>query len=382
VSVLGDALSENLELFQVKLTSAQNGKFSAQTDQYATGIIQDNDQPQISISDAKITEGNRDKKNMKFEVKLNSASNQTVKVNYETIDGSAKSGKDYEKKSGVVIFKPGQTRKTINISTLGDTLSENLELFQVKLSGAQNGEFSAQTDQYATAIIQDNDKLPEISISDAFLTEGNTEKKEMEFEVKLDKSSTQTVKVNYETVEGSAKLGKDFQKKRGVVIFKPGETKKTVNVPILGDTDNEANEKFEVTLSSPKNAKLSDGKGVGTIQDNDREAIDLGVLSEKPILKSDKIGFTTGGANRDTEDYFRFEVEKEGLVSIFMDGFVQNIGMELYDQDDSLLFRSNVDDLGIEVINKTLDPGIYYLRVFPVGSNRTTYNLSINIVER
>ena len=65
-----------------------------------------------------------------------------------------------------------------------------------------------------------------------------------------------------------------------------------------------------------------------------------------------------------------------------LNSFVQNIGMELYDQDDSLLFRSNVDVLGLEAINKTLDPGIYYLRVFPVGSNRTKYNLSINIVER
>ncbi|MDE5119448.1 MAG: sodium:calcium exchanger, partial [Trichodesmium sp. St19_bin1] len=175
------------------------------------------------------------------------------------------------------------------------------------------------------------------------------------------------------------KSGKDFQKKRGVVIFKPGETKKTVNVPILGDTDNEANEKFEVTLSSPKNANLSDGKGVGTIQDNDREAIDLGVLSEKPILKHDKIGFTTGGANRDTEDYFRFEVEKEGLVNILMDNFVQNIGMELYDRDDSLLFQSNVDGLRPEAINKTLDPGIYYLRVFPVGSSRTIYRVGLHI---
>ena len=385
IPILGDTLDENNEQFQVKLSGAENGKFSDNT---AVGRIIDNDEtlpqktPQISIGDGEIVEGDRGEKKMTFQVKLSNPSNKTVTVNYTTVDGSAKSGKDFQQKSGVVTFRPGETKKTVNISVLGDALSENLELFQVKLSSAQNGKISAQTDQYATAIIQDNDKLPQISISDAKITEGNTEKKEMEFEVKLDKSSTQTVKVNYETVEGSAKSGKDFQKKRGVVIFKPGETKKTVNVPILGNTDNEANEKFAVTLSSPKNAKLSDGKGVGTIQDNDREAIDLGVLSEKPILRSDKIGFTTGGVNRDTEDYFRFEVKKEGLVNIFMDSFVQNIGMELYDQDDSLLFRSNVDGLGLEAINKTLDPGIYYLRVFPVGSNRTTYNLSINIVER
>lgn len=41
--------------------------------------------------------------------------------------------------------------------------------------------------------------------------------------------------------------------------------KKIVNVFILGDIDNEVNEKFEVIFSSFKNVKLLDGKGVGII---------------------------------------------------------------------------------------------------------------------
>ncbi|MDE5101633.1 MAG: sodium:calcium exchanger, partial [Trichodesmium sp. St19_bin2] len=379
ISVFGDVFLENLELFQVKLTSAQNGEFSGQRDQFATGIIQDNDKPpQISISDSKVTEGNRGKKNMEFEVKLNNPSDRTVRVNYETVEGSAKSGKDFQNQKGVVTFKPGQTKKTVNVPTLGDTFVEKTEQFQVKLSGAQNAELS---DSKGVGRIQDNDIVPKISIRDARTTEGDRGQKNMKFEVKLDNSSSQTVKVNYETVEGSAKSGEDFQKKKGVLTFKPGERKKTVNVPILGDTDDEANENFEVRLSGAKNGKLSDGKAVGIIRDNDREAIDLGVLSEKAIFKADNIGFTTGGVNRDTEDYFRFEVKKEGLVNIFMDVFVQDIGMELYDQDDSLLFQSNVEGLGFEAIENVLEPGVYYLRVFPVGPSRTKYNLSINIIE-
>ena len=60
---------------------------------------------------------------------------------------------------------------------------------------------------------------------------------------------------------------------------------------------------------------------------------------------------------------------------------MQDIGMELYDQDDSLLFQSNVEGLGFEAIENVLEPGVYYLRVFPVGPSRTKYNLSINIIE-
>lgn len=73
--------------------------------------------------------------------------------------------------------------------------------------------------------------------------------------------------------------------------------KKIVNVFILGNIDNEVNEKFVVIFSSFKNVKLLDGKGVGIIQDNDREVIDLGVFFEKLILRFDKIGFIIGGVN-------------------------------------------------------------------------------------
>ncbi|MDE5077000.1 MAG: sodium:calcium exchanger, partial [Trichodesmium sp. St2_bin6] len=346
VPILGDTRDEKNENFQVKLSGAKNAKLS---DKNAVGVIRDNDEtvPQISIGDAKVTEGNKGKKNMQFEVELNKGSSKTVKVSYGTVDGSAKSGKDYQKTSGVLTFKPGQRKKILNVPILGDTRDEKNEQFQVKLSGAKNAKLS---DKNAVGVIRDNDeiigKTPQISIKDAKITEGKKGEKDMKFEVKLDKSSSQIVRVNYETVDGSAKAGKDYEKKKGVLKFQPGETKKTVNISILGDTVDEKNENFRVKLSGAKNANLSDKNAIGIIRNNPvpesfKDAVDLGILSAEQTVVVDDIGFATGPVNRNTEDYFCFKVEKEGLVSIFVDGFIQDLGIKLYGDDESLLNQSN-----------------------------------------
>src|SRR5262249_30229979 len=51
--------------------------------------------------------------------------------------------------------------------------------------------------------------------------------------------------------------------------FAPGETSKTVTVNVLGDTIHEANETFNVYLTSPSGAPLGRSSGVGTIIDDD-----------------------------------------------------------------------------------------------------------------
>ncbi|MEB3342084.1 Calx-beta domain-containing protein [Okeania sp.] len=385
VTILGDKRDENNETFKLALSRPQNAELQ---DKQAIGTIVDNDAPpKISISDATVTEGNRGKKKMEFEVKLNNPSDKTVKVNYTTVDGSAKSGQDYQKKNGVLTFKPGEKEKKVSISVLGDNKDENNEKFEVKLSRAKNAKLS---DKKAVGTIRDNDEtviIPEVIIGDAKVTEGNSGKKNMKFEVKLSEATQEIVEVNYVTVDGSAKSGQDYEKVSGVVKFKPGQKKKVVSVPVLGDTRDENNEQFEVKLSRAKNAKLVDGKAVGIIRDNDEpkpepfpDVIDLGVLTSKQISVRDEIGFTIGGVDRDTEDYFRFEVEEEGFVSIFVDGFVQDLGIKLYDEVESLISQSNVDGLGLEFIENVLEPGVYYLEVFPVGGGRSRYNLNINIV--
>lgn len=71
-----------------------------------------------------------------FKVNLSRAYDQTVTVDYKTVDGTAGAGTDYVAKTGTLTFKPQTTEGSIDISVIGDTLKEADETFDVVLSNA------------------------------------------------------------------------------------------------------------------------------------------------------------------------------------------------------------------------------------------------------
>ena len=93
------------------------------------------------------------------------------------------------------------------------------------------------------------------------------------FEVRLDAANTQEVSVDFETVEGTAKEGEDFEAQSGTLVFAPGEIKQEINVPIVIDDGLEADEQFTVVLSNPVNGYLKGNQQVatGTILNDDTE---------------------------------------------------------------------------------------------------------------
>ncbi|PRC51350.1 hyalin, partial [Mycobacterium sp. ITM-2017-0098] len=72
-----------------------------------------------------------------------------------------------------------------------------------------------------------------------------------QFVVSLAAPSTQTVTVQYATSNGTAAGGCVVAATAGTLTFLPGETRKTINVVVFGDTVMEGSESFIVTLSSP-----------------------------------------------------------------------------------------------------------------------------------
>ncbi|MDE5094452.1 MAG: FG-GAP-like repeat-containing protein [Trichodesmium sp. St11_bin5] len=342
--------------------------------------------PNITISDTRITEGNKGRKNAKFTVTLDDASNKTVKVNYATANSSAKAGKDYRKTTGTLTFKPGQTQKKINVPIFGDTIVEKNEKFQLNLSKPKNGKIK---DKRGIATIRNDDKnQPLLSIGDAQITEGDQGKKQLKFDVTLNTKVKKRVEVNYATADMTAKKGSDYQQTKGKLIFQPNQKKKTITVPILGDTLNEDDEKFRVNLSRPKNAKLRDKRGVGLIKDNDRggdqpgdsfeTAINLDILTGEQVV-SDTIGFTEG-IKRDTNDYFRFQTDKEGTFVLVLDDLLKNADVELYGSDQELINQSKNKGVKPESMSTILDPDTYFLRVYPQGGSRTNYRLSVDLL--
>ena len=90
-----------------------------------------------------------------------------------------------------------------------------------------------------------------------------------DFTVSLSAPSALTVSVDYATANGTATSTQDYTAVTGKLIFAPGETSKTVSVPILNDTLIEGSESFTVTLSKPLNATLGSAVGTGTVNDDE-----------------------------------------------------------------------------------------------------------------
>lgn len=110
---------------------------------------------------------------------------------------------------------------------------------------------------------------PTISIAGASLAEGNAGSALLQLAVTLSESPTEVVTVAYATSDVEATAGVDYTAVAGTLSFPVGVTARTVDVPVLGDLLDEADEAFRVTLSSPANATLAASQALGTILDDD-----------------------------------------------------------------------------------------------------------------
>lgn len=87
--------------------------------------------------------------------------------------------------------------------------------------------------------------------------------------------------MNYAALSGTATVGVDFGSVSGAVTFAPGETQKTVYVPLMADSDAEGTETFQVVLSGASTSGsapaplIPDGTGGGTIIDNTTPTISV-----------------------------------------------------------------------------------------------------------
>ena len=126
--------------------------------------------------------------------------------------------------------------------------------------------------------------IPEISINDVTVTEGDSGSSQAVFTVSLDQPTTEPVLVQFHTQDGTAIAGADYQSVSGQLIFQPGETTKTISVSILGDVVIESLEGFQVVLDQAVGATLVSANGSGTIQDNDAPApmadVDFAVVND------------------------------------------------------------------------------------------------------
>jgi chitinase len=245
----------------------------------------------VSIGNASIAEGNSGTSTLSFPITLSYALTAAVTVTYSTSNGTATAGSDYTAVTGGTVTIPaGQTTGVIPITILGDTTFEPDETLTVTLTGVTNAVLG--TPSAATGTIQNDDSnvTATFSISNTSSLEGSSSTPvKLNFSVQLSAAATQAVTVNYATSNGTATAGSDYTATAGsdytatagsdytatagTLTIPAGSTTATIAVPILGDTTYEANETFNLNLTSPNGATLAGGvstlTATGTIQNDD-----------------------------------------------------------------------------------------------------------------
>ncbi len=106
-----------------------------------------------------------------------------------------------------------------------------------------------------------------VSVADARAEEGTDET--IDFAVTLSRAASGTVAVDYATADGTATAGEDYTRSGGTLSFAPGETEKTVSVPVLDDAIDEGEETFTLRLTNASGARIADGTATGTIVNSD-----------------------------------------------------------------------------------------------------------------
>ncbi len=107
-----------------------------------------------------------------------------------------------------------------------------------------------------------------VSVADANATEGTDAT--IDFELRLNaQDDCKAVKVDWATADGTATAGEDYTASSGTLTFEPGETVKTISIPVLHDATHEDDETMTLRLSNALGVEITDAEATGTILNND-----------------------------------------------------------------------------------------------------------------
>ena len=313
IVIKGDTKSEADEIFTITLSNPQGAGATIDSNkETATGTIEDDDIVKLSIENETIQEGNTGRKTLTFTVTSSAISDLPISFDYNTQDGSATAGEDYE---AVVLgttgtISAGGRTTTIDIGIIGDTKSEADETFTITLSNPQ-GAIIDSNKRTVIGTIEDDD-IAELSIADATATEGDNGTKNITFQVTSSTTATANITVDYITNQGTATAGEDYTDKSGEVTILRGNTIATIDIEINGDTKSEADETFTITLSNPQGAGATidktNARATGKIINDDLAKLSIADATTTEGDSNSKVlqFIVTSSATADTDITFSY----------------------------------------------------------------------------
>ncbi len=269
-------------------------------------------QPTITARDTIFSEtgqlGSWDERRIK--IKLSAPSSQPVTVIANVTGTTAEKGAscgstaDFFGPQRTVSFPPNSTEQLYELSVCGDNLVEGNETLRLTLSNPTNATIGPD----AIITIADNDTPApsRVFISNVAITISSNESLPNTlnpvFTIRLNPPATSTVEVKYQLVDETATRGSscsgntDYVGASNSLVFAPGETEKTVTVPICNDTRVEAQtETFLFKLTNVSGAVL----GVGSANSGNLPT-ETGTSRQVHITDDDRPILTVSGAGPET----------------------------------------------------------------------------------
>lgn len=269
VPVAGEYNIESNETFFVDLTAGTNAAIG---DGQGLGTINNDDAAgtvQFSTTNYSTLENNG---TLTFTVTRTGGLGSGVTVTATTANDTAvggtacTAGVDYISAAPVLAFSGGQTSEDFTITLCNDAVYEDFENFNVSLGSATGG-LNIGSPSTAAGTINNDDNEPTYTIDNVTQNEGNSGTTNFVFTVTKNGTSEINTSIGYQTADGSATSGSDYQSALGTLNFAPNETTQTITVLVNGDTDEEPNETFFVSLGSIATRGVSGG--IGTINNDD-----------------------------------------------------------------------------------------------------------------
>ena len=278
IEVRGDSVAEPDETFQLRLVNPAGAVLTTGT-AMAT-IIDDDPAPGLSVAtdagSVAIQEGNGDGRTLTFTVTRTGKLGQPTTVEWAVVAVSAGiDGADFgqaDLPQGMITFAAGETVKTITVTVAGDEDVEGNEIFAVRLSNPVNGTLESPEAQ-ATILDDDPAVLPVIDIAAVTdrLAEGDSGAVAFTFVVTRSGNTSQPGSVDW-AVGGGQVNAADFHAgvlPRGTIEFAANEVSRTISVVVRGDTVDEADESFTVTLFNERYGIIGTGTASATIVNDD-----------------------------------------------------------------------------------------------------------------
>lgn len=256
-------------------------------------------EPTVSIADLQVTEGNAGTVDANFVVSLSAAAPGAVTVNMATMAGSAAPGGDFRHRGASVVIPAGQTSATVAVQVFGDTAVEMDEVFALNITSVTGARV---LDGQGVATIRNDEPIPDLTIDDVTLDEGNTGTTDAVFTVTLSQASGTPVTFDansfiYSPGPTSATEGSDFTAIALTGLSIPaGATTAQFSVPIIGDTTVEQDESFIVRISNNTASNLLDNRSNVWIENDDDGA-------SRPTISISPVSVVEGNAGTTTATF-------------------------------------------------------------------------------